>query len=177
MSEAGAAIARFDFDQGLLRGSSMTLYATCLVHRSDFHIETLPLAALSSVRVAFERNQRRIGWGAALMVIALIMLALSGPLMALSGSAAGEVTSSATGVAGALYGFFRVIESVARALPVAAALVALSGAALAALGWLGGTSLTLTFAGGERIYPVRGRNTRLLDFTEAVAERLMQPRR
>jgi hypothetical protein len=177
MSEAGAAIARFDFDQGLLRGSSMTLYATCLVHRSDFHIETLPLAALSSVRVAFERNQRRIGWGAALMVIALIMLALSGPLMALSGSAAGEVTSSATGVAGALYGFFRVIESVARALPVAAALTALSGAALAALGWLGGTSLTLTFAGGERIYPVRGRNTRLLDFTEAVAERLMQPRR
>jgi hypothetical protein len=177
MSEAGAAIARFDFDQGVLRGSSMTLYATCLVHRSDFHIETLPLAALSSVRVAFERNQRRIGWGAALMVIALIMLALSGPLMALSGSAAGEVTSSATGVAGALYGFFRVIESVARALPVAAALTALSGAALAALGWLGGTSLTLTFAGGERIYPVRGRNTRLLDFTEAVAERLMQPRR
>jgi hypothetical protein len=177
MSEAGAAIARFDFDQGLLRGSSMTLYATCLVHRSDFHIETLPLAALSSVRVAFERNQRRIGWGAALMVIALIMLALSGPLMALSGSAAGEVTSSATGVAGALYGFFRVIESVARALPLAAALTALSGAALAALGWLGGTSLTLTFAGGERIYPVRGRNTRLLDFTEAVAERLMQPRR
>jgi hypothetical protein len=177
MSEAGAAIARFDFDQGLLRGSSMTLYATCLVHRSDFHIETLPLAALSSVRVAFERNQRRIGWGAALLVIALIMLALSGPLMALSGSAAGEVTSSATGVAGALYGFFRVIESVARALPVAAALTALSGAALAALGWLGGTSLTLTFAGGERIYPVRGRNTRLLDFTEAVAERLMQPRR
>jgi hypothetical protein len=177
MSEAGAAIARFDFDQGVLRGSSLTLYATCLVHRSDFQIETLPLAALSSVRVAFERNQRRIGWGAALMVIALVLFAVSGPLAGISGSAAGEVASGGTGVAGALYGFFRVIESVARALPLAAALTALSGAALAALGWLGGTSLTLTFAGGERIYPVRGRNTRMLDFTEAVAERLMQPRR
>jgi hypothetical protein len=177
MTEAGAALARFDFDQGVMRGSSMTLYATCLVHRSDFQIETLPLTALSSVRVAFERDQRRIGWGAALMVLALILFAVSGPLAAISGSAAGEVSSSATGVAGALYGFFRVIESVARALPFAAALTALTGAALGALGWLGGTFLTLTFAGGERIYPVRGRNTRLLDFTEAVAERLMQPRR
>ena len=177
MTEAGAAIARFDFDQGALRGSSMTLYATCLVHRSDFHIETLPLAALSSVRVAFERNQRRIGWGATLMVLALILFAVAGPLAAISGSMAGEVSSGATGVAAALYGFFRVLESVGRALPSAAALTALCGAALVALGWLGGTSLVLTFAGGERIYAVRGRNTRLLDFTEAVAERLMQLRR
>jgi hypothetical protein len=177
MTEAGAALARFDFDQGVLRGSSMTLYATCLVHRSDFQIETLPLAALSSVRVAFERNQRRIGWGIALMVFALILFAVSGPLAALSGSMAGEVSGSATGVAGALYGFFRVIESVGRALPFAAALTALTGVALAAIGWLGGTFLTLTFAGGERSYPVRGRNTRLLDFTEAVAERLMEARR
>jgi hypothetical protein len=62
-------------------------------------------------------------------------------------------------------------------LPFAAALTALTGVALAAIGWLGGTFLTLTFAGGERSYPVRGRNTRLLDFTEAVAERLMEARR
>jgi sugar phosphate permease len=177
MSEAGAAIQRFDFDQGAMRGSSMTLYASCLVHRSDLQLETLPLAALSSVRVAFERNQGRISWGAALIVLALIMVAVSGPLAAISGSAAGEVATGATGVAAALHGFFRFIESVAKALPVLAALAGLGGAALAGLGWLGSTSLTLTFAGGERLYPVRGRNTRLLDFAEAVAERLTQLKR
>jgi hypothetical protein len=177
MSEAGAAITRFDFDQGALRGSSMTLYATCLVHRSDFQLETLPLAALSSVRVAFARNERRIGWGGALIVLALVMVAISGPLATISGSAAAEVSTGATGVAAALHGFFRILESVARTLPLLAAAAGLGGAALAALGWLGGTSLTLTFAGGERVYPVRGRNTRLLDFTEAVAERLMQLKR
>ena len=52
-----------------------------------------------------------------------------------------------------------------------------AGGALAALGWLGNTVLTLSFAGGERVYSVRGRNTRLLDFSEAVAERLMQVKR
>ena len=173
MSEAGAAITRFDFDSGALRGSSLTLYASCLVHRSDLELETLPLAAFASVRVAFERDRRMIGWGAALIVVALLMVLISGPLAAISGSAAGEVATGATGVAAALHGFFRFLESVASGLPVAAALAALGGAALAALGWLGSTSLTLTFAGGERVYPVRGRNTRLLDFAEAVAERLM----
>jgi hypothetical protein len=177
MSEAGAAITRFDFDQGALRGSSLTLHASCLVHRSDFQLETLPLAALASVRVAFERNRRRIGWGVVLIVLALLMVAISAPLAAISGSAAAEVASGGTGVAGALHGFFRFLEGLAKALPVLAALAGLGGAALAALGWLGGTSLTLIFAGGERIYPVRGRNTRLLDFAEALAERLMQLKR
>jgi len=177
MSEAGAAITRFDFDSGALRGSSITLYASCLVHRSDFEIETLPLAALASVRVAFERDRRRIGWGAALIILALVMVAVSGPLAAVSGSAAAEVATGVTGVAAALHGFFRFLEGVARALPLLAAATALGGAALAGLGWLGSTALTLTFAGGERSYPVRGRNTRLLDFAEAVAERLMLPQR
>jgi hypothetical protein len=177
MSEAGAAITRFDFDQGALRGSSLTLHASCLVHRSDFQLETVPLAALASVRVAFERNRRRIGWGAVLIVLALLMVAISAPLAAISGSAAAEVASGGTGVAGALHGFFRFLESLGKALPVLAALAGLGGAALVALGWLGGTSLTLIFAGGERIYAVRGRNTRLLDFAEALAERLMQLRR
>ncbi len=173
MSDPGAAITRFDFDSGPVRGTSITLYANCVVHRSDFGLETLPLSALASVRVAFERDLRRIGWGAALVVVALLMLVVSGPLAAISGSAAGEVTAGATGVAAALYGFFRFLESVARALPLLAAAAGLGGAALATLGWLGSTSLTLTFAGGERVYPVRGRNTRLLDFTETVVERLV----
>ncbi len=99
MSDPGAAITRFDFDSGPVRGTSITLYANCVVHRSDFGLETLPLSALASVRVAFERDLRRIGWGAALVVVALLMLVVSGPLAAISGSAAGEVTAGATGVA------------------------------------------------------------------------------
>jgi len=173
MSEAGAAITRFDFDNGALRGSSLSLYASCLVHRSDFQVETLPLAALASVRVAFERDRRRIGWGAVLVVVALLMVAISSPLAGIAATLGGEVAAGATGAAAALHGFFGFLEAAARTLPLFAAVAGLAGAALGALGWLGGTSLTLTFAGGERVYPVRGRNTRLLDFTEAVAERLM----
>ncbi len=177
MSDPGAAITRFDFDSGPVRGTSMTLFASCLVHRSDFELETLPLATFASVRVAFERDTRRIGWGAALIAVALLMLAISGPLAAYSASLAGEVVAGATGVAAALQGIFRFLESMAQALPLLAAAAGLGGGALAALGWLGNTSLTLTFAGGERVYPVRGRNTRLLDFTETVVERLMQLKR
>jgi len=177
MNDPGGALTRFDFDHGPERGSNMTLYATCVVHRSDFHLETLPLAALASVRVAFERDPRQIGWGAALIVVGLLLLAISGPLAAISGSAAGEVATGATGVAAALHGFFRFLEGVAKALPFLAALTALGGAALATLGWLGSTALTLSFAGGERVYAVRGRNTRLLDFTETLVERLMLLRR
>ena len=88
MSETGAAITRFDFKSGLTGGSNMTLYATCLVHRSEFHLETLPLAALASVRVAFERNAAWMAWGGVLVFVALLMLAVSGPLAALAGSAA-----------------------------------------------------------------------------------------
>jgi hypothetical protein len=177
MSEAGAAITRFDFDNGALRGSSITLHASCLVHRSDFQLETLPLAALGSVRVAFERDRRGIGWGAVLIVVALLMVAISGPLAGVAATLGGEVAAGATGIAAALHAFFSFLEATARTLPLFAAVAGLGGAALAALGWLGVTSLTLTFAGGERIYPVRGRNTRLLDFAEAVAERLMQVKR
>jgi len=177
MSEAGAAITRFDFKSGLERGSSMTLYTNCLVHRSDFHLETLPLAALASVRVAFERNLRWMVWGGVLLCVALVLLAVSAPLASLAESAAGEVAANATGVAAALATFFRVLEAIARTLPGLAALLALGGGALGALGWLGGTFLTVTFAGGERVYTVRGRNTRLLDFAEAISQRLMLLRR
>jgi len=177
MSEAGAAITRFDFSSGLERGSSMTLYANCLVHRSDFFLETLPLASLASVRVAFERNARWMVWGGVLLFVALVLLGVWGPIAALAGTAAGEVAVNATGVASALATFFRILEAFARALPWLAVLLILGAVGLGTLGWLGGTFLTITFAGGERRYTVRGRNTRLLDFAEAIAQRLMLLRR
>jgi hypothetical protein len=177
MSDAGAAVARFDFSNGPMRRTHLTLYAACLVHRGDAHLETLPLATVASVRVSFERDARRLGWGIALVVLALLMFAVSAPLAGLAGAAASEVASGTSGVAVALGTLFRIVEAVARVLPPLATVAALGGVALAALGWYGTTTFTLTFAGGERVFPSRGRTTMLLDFAESVSEKLMQLKR
>jgi hypothetical protein len=178
MSEPSAAITRFDFVSGEQRGSHLTLFAGCLVHRGDSHLETLPLATIASVRVTFQRNASLIGWGATLLVVAVLMLLIASPLAGLAAAAAADVNSAGShGVARALYNLFRTVEAVANALPVVAIIAVLGGGALAVFGWIGSTILTLTFAGAERVFAERGRNTRLLDFTEAVAERLMQVRR
>jgi hypothetical protein len=178
MNDASAAITRFDFTGGEQRGSHLTLFAGCLVHRGDSHLETLPLATITSVRVAFQRNGSLLGWGIALLLAAILMLLVSAPVAGLAGAAAGEVANAGNpGVGKALYGLFRIIEAVANALPIAALAAVLGGGALAGFGWLGNTILTLTFAGAERVFTVRGRNTRLLDFSEAVSERLMQVKR
>lgn len=178
MNEAGSALTRFDFTNGEQRGSHLTLYPNCLVHRGDSHIETLPLATITSVRVAYERDGSLLGWGLALLLAAILMLVVAAPLAALAAAAATDVaTAGNPGVGKALYNVFRAFEALANALPIGALAAVLAGGALAALGWFGNTILTLTFAGAERVFPVRGRNTRLLDFSEAVSERLMQVKR
>ena len=179
MSDAGGIITRFDFPSGALdlaalRGSHLVLHGHYLVHRGAARLETLPLATIASVRVNFERNARRMVWGGALVIIALLVLAASGPMAQLAGGAAQEMAAAGGhGVARALHGFFRVVEAIANMLPLAALAAAVGGAALAVLGWMGSTTLSLVFAGTERSYTARGRNTRLLDFAEAVSERLI----
>lgn len=177
MNEAGAAIARFAFASGPKRGSHLTLYANCVVHRSEEELETIPLVSMASVRVAFERDPRRIGWGVVALLVALVLYAISAPLAAVADSAAADVAGGASGVAAALHGLFRIVGAAARALPFIALLGALGGAALLALGWLGVTVLSFSFAGGEREYPVRGRNKTLIEFAEAVSQKLMQLKR
>lgn len=173
-NDAGPAITRYDFTRGELRGSHFTLYASCLVHRSDSHLETVPLGAIASLRVAYEREPRKLGWGVALVIIALLVVAISGPLGELASGAAAEMAAAGGhGVARALYGLFSFLWSVANMLPFLAFATALGGIALAVLGWLGRTTLVLDLAGSERVYAVRGRNPGLLDFSEAVCERLM----
>ncbi|HEX6691097.1 MAG TPA: hypothetical protein VF110_08125 [Burkholderiales bacterium] len=178
-SATSAALTRFDFVDGEHRGSHMTLYAGCLVHRGDAHLETLPLATITSVRVSFERGSRYLAWGVALLVVAAVLLLIAAPIAEIGGRYAGELAAAGVkdGVGRALFGMFRVFESIGNALPFAAGIAVLGGGALAALGWLGSTILTLTFAGAQRVYAVRGRNTSMLDFTEAVSERVMQARR
>jgi hypothetical protein len=177
-NDAGPAITRYDFTSGSLRGTHFTLYANCLIHRGDTHLETMPLAGIASLRVAYERDARKLGWGVSLVLIALIVFAISGPLAELAGAAAAEMAAAGgNAVARALYGLFRFLWSAANALPFIAFAAALGGIALAVLGWVGSTTLVLDLAGSERLYPVRGRNPGLLDFSEAVCERLMSLKR
>jgi hypothetical protein len=181
MSEPGAPLTRFDIASGELRGSQLSLYATCLVHRGGAHLETMPLAMLAAVRVEFLRDQRRLGWGVGWLLIALVLIGLAAPLGALAHAAVQELSAQpgggGGGVAAALLAFFRFLEALARALPLAAAVAAAGGAALCALGWIGGTTLTVAFAGGERAFRVRGRNTLLLDFSERLSEQIMALKR
>ena len=171
--DAQTPLLRFDFTNGLQRGSQLMLYPRYLVHRSDSHVETVPFSRITSIRVSFQRDPRRLGWGIACVVIALFLLAVSAPLGSFAHGAAQEMAQSAQGVARALYSLFRFIEGVAAVLPAIALAAALGGAALGVLGWRGATTLTLVLGGAERAYSVRGRDTLLLDFAEMAAERLM----
>jgi len=171
--ETQAALTRFDFTSGLQRGSHLMLYPRSLVHRSPSHLETMPLARLTALRVSFERHPRQLGWGIALVVLALLMLAVAAPVASVAQGAAQEMQASGQGVARALYSFFRFVEFVAVLLPALALACALGGAALSFFGWRGSTTLTLVLTGSERAYSVRGRDTLLLDFSELVSERLM----
>jgi hypothetical protein len=173
MSETGPALTRFAFASGTLRGTHLTLYPTCLVHRSDTYLETLPLAAMTAVSVAFRRDATKLRWGVILILLALLLLAITGPLDRFATDAATDMAKSDQGVGKALLGFFRFLMALSSLLPVAALASLIGGAALCALGWLGSTALLVSLPGAERMYPVRGRNTLLLDFAEALSERLM----
>ncbi|HUJ86683.1 MAG TPA: hypothetical protein VLX30_07510 [Burkholderiales bacterium] len=182
MSDADAPVTSYDFGSGALRGTHLTLFPASLVHRGGARLETIPLRAVAAMRVGFAHNVRQLGWGVALIVIALILLALSGPLAGLAAAAANDVTGQAQGgpaatgqsVASVLIASFHFLQLCARLLPAAAAALVLWAAALIALGWLGTTTLTLTLGAVERTYTVRGRNAMLYDFAEALSERLLQ---
>jgi len=170
-------LVRFDFRSGAQRGTHLALYPRCLVHRGDSHLETVQLARVAALRGAFERDTRRLGWGVALLVIAVILLAIAGPLGSFAGHAATDVSSGSAGVARALYNFFRVLEGIAAILPAAALATVLGGAALGVFGWRGATTLTLDLGGNERVYSVDGRDGLLLDFAELASERLIDAAR
>ena len=87
----GDLLAEFEFDSGAQRGSRLTLYANRLVLHGGDAMETVPLAQLASVRVAFERDPRKLNWAIGLLVLALILAAASGPLQALATALAAGV--------------------------------------------------------------------------------------
>jgi len=177
-----APVTSFDFRSGALRGSHLVLFPACLVHRGPHRLETIPIAAIASLRIGFEREARALRWAAVLALIALILTLISAPLASLAGAAANEVVAhqqgeaSAQTIAAVLVSLFHGMQTAARLLPVLGGALAAWGVALAALGWMGLTTLTLTLGAAERAYAVRGRNTPLFEFTEVLSERMLKAR-
>ncbi len=155
-------------------GARLTLYANRLVHQGGDSMEAVPLAQLASVRIAFERDPAKLNWAVVLLMIALVLAMVSGPLQ-------GGVTALAAGVkehAGresldaVLLASFSALGGLARLMPPLAVVLAAIAAALLVLFWLGATVLTLAFAATERSYRVRGRNHFLFEFAHEVAEQI-----
>lgn len=173
-----APIARFEFGAGPQRGSELVLYRNSLVHRGGVELETLQIAAIAALRVAFARDTRFFAWGIGLVVGALLLLVISAPLASWSAQAVADLTAAGgQGVGRALVSFFRVVEALANILPVAALACALGGTFFIVRGWQGHTTLTLSFGAFERSYAARGRDPLLLDFADRLSARLMSPER
>ena len=52
MNEHGTLIGRFDFRHGALRGSTLGLFASSLVHRGASQFDIMALAGVAAVRAA-----------------------------------------------------------------------------------------------------------------------------
>jgi hypothetical protein len=167
-------LADFEIASGPRRGSRLTLYANRLVHHGGDSMEAVPLAQLAAVRVAFERDPRKLNWAIVLLVCALILAVISGPLQAWMLELAAKVSASAgrESLEAGLVAVFTALAQLARLLLPAAIVVAAGAIALLVFFWLGSTTLTLSFAAVERDYVVRGRNPFLVQFAEMVAAQL-----
>jgi hypothetical protein len=137
-------------------------------------METVPLAQLAAVRIAFGREQAKLGWAIALLAIALALAAVAGPLLVWSGGAAARIAEHARreSLDAVLLAVLTALGGLASILPVLAAALGLLAAALAVFFWLGLTTLTLSFGAVERVYAVRGRNRFLIEFAETLSARL-----
>lgn len=155
-------------------GTRLTLFANRVVLHGAGAMESVSLAHLASVRIAFERDARALNWAIGLLVLALILASLSGPLSSWMAALAGKLTAAPEreGLENVLVAAFSAIGALARLMMPVAVLLAGGALALAVLFWIGRTTLTLAFAATERACAVRGRDHRLFDFAEALGERL-----
>ena len=167
-------LAEFEIVSGTQRGSRLTLYANRLVHQGGDLMEAVPLAQLAAVRVAFERDPRKLTWAVALLLVALILAAISSPLQSWIATAASKIGDPARRESfdAALLGVFSALGSFASILPALGAALAAAAVVLLAYFRLGVTVLTLAFAATERSYPVRGRDRFMVQFAQSVAEQL-----
>jgi hypothetical protein len=168
------SLAEFEIGSGAQRGSRLTLYANRLVHQGGDAMEVVPLAQLASVRVAFERDARKLNWAVALLIAALVLALISGPLQSAIGSLAASVKEQGgrESLESVLLASFYAFGRLARLLFPLAGVLAAIATALLVFFWLGHTTLTLSFASTVRAFAVTGRNPLLVQFAEAVADQL-----
>ena len=170
-------VADYHFQRGALRGTQFTLLESRLLHLGTDYTESTVLEAIASVRIAFEHDARRIGWGMALGAIALVVFSLAGPLDALAGRGLADVSAGVARDGAQASALAHFLESALGALKYLTGLMSVAGlallacgAALAVRGWNGYTSLALVLPSAEREYRVPGRDSLLLDFAENLAE-------
>lgn len=173
---ADQPIAGYDIASGEQRGARFSLYPNRLMLTGGETMETIPLAHLASVRVAFERDGSKLNWAIGLCIAALLLALLSGPLQ--SGMQA-LAASSASGsgddsIKSVLLASFNAAAALARLLKPLAFLLFCGAVALGFFFWLGRTTLRLAFAATERAVSVRGRDRQLVEFAELLGERLAE---
>ena len=166
-------IATYPFLAGPLRGTQLALFASRLLHQGAGQMESIALPAIAAVQVGYERDYRRIAWGAVLLLLALLLFAVAGPLSGVAAEAAAQI-NGANAIAKLLRSTLLLLGAVASILPAAGVASLLGGGALIAFGWIGTTTLVLSLPVVERAFPVRGRNRTLVDFAELLAERVAQ---
>jgi len=171
---ADAPLAEVEMRSGPQAGSRLTLYPNRLVHAAPDLMETMPLAHVAAVGVAFERDPRKLNWAVILVVLALMLIAVSGPLRDGLGGLAARIAEPGRreSLDAVLVSVFGALGSLARLLAPIGGLLLAWAAALAVFFWLGVTSLRLSFAANEREFQVRGRNQPLHAFADSVAEQL-----
>jgi hypothetical protein len=175
---ADVPLAEFVFDGGTLRGAQLTLYSNRIVYQDDRATEVVPVAHLAAARVEYERDPATLGWAIALLVLALALALVAGPLQGWAAATAADLAEQVRreagpgGVPGLLHTSLWALAAAAAWLPALAAGLALAAAGLGGLFWIGHTSFTLCFGPLERCYSVRGRNAHMHEFAEAVSARL-----
>ena len=169
-------IASYDIASGLQRGARFTLHANRLVFSGNDVAETVPLAHLASVRVAFGRDPGKLMWSMALVIVALILVSLSGPLSSWMAELVAKLTShpERESLENVLITGLQAVGALARLMMPVGILLGAGAIALAVFFWIGRTTLTLAFAATERTCSVRGRDRQLVDFAELLSERLAE---
>ena len=160
--------------RGLHAGSRLTLFPSRIVHSGQDAMETVPLAQLAAVGVGFRRDSRKLNWAIGLLVVALILAVISGPLREWMFSLASKLGEPGRreGLDAVLASVFGVIAAVARLMTPLALLLGAIATVLGAFFWLGATVLTLSFGASEREFSALGRNPQFVDFAHAVSEQL-----
>ncbi|MCU0803870.1 MAG: PH domain-containing protein [Burkholderiales bacterium] len=151
--------------------------------------QSLPLANIGLVRVRFERSVRAIVIGAVLLLAAVVLASLVGPVR---GAINGQIVSlesapraeQSQAEPGALPPATQVIGTLLRALLAAANLMSpiallLGGLGFVrlALGALGETIVSVSAGGAELVYSKWGRDAALRDFVAEVGRSLPAPAR